>query len=209
MFQTDGKLYKFFALTGSLIGLNLLWILFSLPIVTIPGATYAAFKGLDRRSIDTSETTVIRFGRNFIKTPKVVWALGTVLSLLILGTAVALIAFRVSGLFQGLGLTLLVMAIVVGIHFYPSATRSESTRRTLSLTALKLLSSPLITFLLSFAFIAWFYLLELLALSGAVIVVFFAAILPFQISRLFSHRLHRKIKERSGLDADDLSGENS
>ena len=43
IFQADGKFYKFLNTVWEMLKLNFLWIIFSLPIITIGAATIAAF----------------------------------------------------------------------------------------------------------------------------------------------------------------------
>lgn len=77
-FSVDGGLYKFMSRLWDMIKLNFLWILFSLPIVTIGAATVAAYS-VTLKMVDESEGYI---GRQFIKAFKENWKQGIPLGLL-------------------------------------------------------------------------------------------------------------------------------
>src|SRR5574344_240433 len=85
IFSTDSKLYKAIQWFGNIVVLNLCWLLFSLPIVTIGASTVAAFS-MALKLIDGTEGYMFKgfvkeFGKN--------WKQGTVLWFI---TAVAIYA---------------------------------------------------------------------------------------------------------------------
>ena len=77
-FSTDGSLYKFLTRLWDMIKLNLLWILFSLPIVTMGAATVAVYS-VTLKMVDDTEGYV---GRQFIKAFKENWKQGIPMGLL-------------------------------------------------------------------------------------------------------------------------------
>ena len=77
-FSVDGGLYKFMSRLWDMIKLNFLWMLFSLPIVTIGAATVAAYS-VTLKMVDEAEGYV---GRQFIKGFKENWKQGIPLGLL-------------------------------------------------------------------------------------------------------------------------------
>ena len=85
IFSTDSKLYKAIQWFGNIVVLNLCWLLFSIPIVTIGASTVAAFS-VALKIIDGTEGYMFKgfvkeFGKN--------WKQGTILWLI---TAVAIYA---------------------------------------------------------------------------------------------------------------------
>lgn len=79
-FSVDGSLYKFLTRLWDMIKLNLLWLLFSLPIVTIGAATAAAYS-VTLKMVDDTEGYV---GRQFIKGFKENWKQGIPMGILML-----------------------------------------------------------------------------------------------------------------------------
>ena len=77
-FSVDGGLYKFISRLWDLIKLNFLWLLFSLPIITVGASTVAAYS-VTLKMVDESEGYV---GRQFVKAFKENWKQGIPLGLL-------------------------------------------------------------------------------------------------------------------------------
>lgn len=80
IFNTDGAFYKFMIQLMDLLVLNFMWILFSLPIVTV-GASTAAACAVTMKMAKDEESYI---GREFIKQFKRNWKQGTALWILML-----------------------------------------------------------------------------------------------------------------------------
>lgn len=78
IFSTDSKFYKAISFFGNLVVLNLCWLLFSLPIVTIGASTTAAFY-VAFKLIDGNEGYMFK---SFVKAFKANWKQGTILWLI-------------------------------------------------------------------------------------------------------------------------------
>lgn len=72
IFQVDGKIYMFLDMFWNVVKLNFMWIIFSLPIVTIGASTVAAYS-VTLKMIDNEEGHVVR---QFIKAFKDNWKQG-------------------------------------------------------------------------------------------------------------------------------------
>lgn len=86
LFQVDGKFYQFLNRFYDLVKLNLLWLLFSLPIITFGASTTAAYsillKMADNQEFYIARTFVREFKSNFKQ--------GTILGLIFLVATYAL-----------------------------------------------------------------------------------------------------------------------
>lgn len=71
-FSVDGPLYKFMSTLWDVIKLNFLWLLFSLPIVTIGASTIAVFSVTNKMSEETEGYV----GRQFLQAFKENWKQG-------------------------------------------------------------------------------------------------------------------------------------
>ena len=77
-FSTDSPLYRFLTRLWDMIKLNFLWLVFSLPVVTMGAATVAAYS-VTLKMVDEREGYV---GRQFIKAFKENWKQGIPLGLI-------------------------------------------------------------------------------------------------------------------------------
>ena len=84
-FSTDSPLYRFLARLWDMIKLNFLWLVFSLPVVTMGAATVAAYS-VTLKMVDEREGYV---GRQFIKAFKENWKQGIPLGLIFLAAVYA------------------------------------------------------------------------------------------------------------------------
>lgn len=85
-FSVDGPLYKFMSTLWDVIKLNFLWLLFSLPIVTIGASTVAAFSVTNKMSEDKEGYV----GRQFVQAFKENWKQGVPLGIFFLVCAYVL-----------------------------------------------------------------------------------------------------------------------
>lgn len=79
-FRVDGGLYRFLSRFWDLVKLNFLWIVFSLPGVTMGAATVAAYS-VAMKMVDDEESYI---ARTFVKEFKANWKQGTILGLIFL-----------------------------------------------------------------------------------------------------------------------------
>lgn len=91
LFHLDSRFYRFMTRVGDCILLSLLWIVFSLPVVTCGAASSALYYAMHKALHDLGEGTVKEFWRGF----KMNWKQATLVWLL----NIALITFVVGDLF--------------------------------------------------------------------------------------------------------------
>lgn len=130
-FSIDSPLYRFLSKLMDVLKLNFLWILFSLPVITIGASTVAAMS-VAIKMTDDEEGYI---GRSFVKAFKENWKQGTLLWLI---TAVACYALyldfqlfeAVEGnpiMFLVIGMVSAALVIVALIYAYPLLARYENT----------------------------------------------------------------------------------
>lgn len=130
-FSVDGPLYKFISRLWDILKLNLLWLLFSLPIVTMGAATVAAYT-VTLKMVDETEGYV---GRQFIKGFKENWKQGIPMGLLgMLCAYVVYLDFELFNAVEGNPIIFLIFgmvaAFVFGVSFlyaFPLSARYENT----------------------------------------------------------------------------------
>ena len=131
LFSVDGPLYKFLSRLWDMIKLNFLWLLFSLPIVTMGAATVAAYT-VTLKMVDETEGYV---GRQFIKGFKENWKQGIPMGLLgMLCAYVVYLDFELFNAVEGNPIIFLIFgmvaAFVFGVSFlyaFPLSARYENT----------------------------------------------------------------------------------
>mgnify|MGYP002509672198 FL=1 len=130
-FSVDSPLYRFLSKLLDVIRLNFLWILFSIPLVTIGASTVAALS-VALKMADDEEGYI---GRSFLKAFRENWKQGTVLWLI---TLVALYAiyldFQFFEALEGnpmifllVGILSIVVVVSALLYAYPLAARYENT----------------------------------------------------------------------------------
>lgn len=130
-FSVDGALYKFISRLWDMIKLNFLWLLFSLPIVTMGAATVAVYS-VTLKMVDESEGYV---ARQFIKAFKENWKQGIPLGLIALFCSyVVYLDFEMFNKIEGNPTILLVFGIISAfvfgmalIYAFPLSARYENT----------------------------------------------------------------------------------
>lgn len=85
-FSVDGGLYRFLSRFWDLVKLNFLWMLFSLPIVTMGASTVAAYS-VALKMVDDEECYV---ARSFVKEFKRNWKQGTIMGIIFLAATYAI-----------------------------------------------------------------------------------------------------------------------
>lgn len=130
-FSADGALYKFLTRLWDMIKLNFMWLLFSLPIVTVGAATVAAYT-VTLKMVDEQEGYV---ARQFVKAFKENWRQGIPMGLLALVCSYAVyLDFELQRVTEGDSTMFLIFGIVAAfvfgmsfIYAFPLSARYENT----------------------------------------------------------------------------------
>lgn len=130
-FSVDGALYKFLTRLWDMIKLNFMWLLFSLPIVTVGAATVAAYT-VTLKMVDEQEGYV---ARQFVKAFKENWRQGIPMGLLALVCSYAVyLDFELQRVTEGDSTMFLIFGIVAAfvfgmsfIYAFPLSARYENT----------------------------------------------------------------------------------
>lgn len=130
-FSVDGALYKFLTRLWDMIKLNLMWLLFSLPIVTVGAATVAAYS-VTLKMVDEQEGYVTR---QFVKAFKENWRQGIPMGLLALFCSyVVYLDFELQRVMEGDSTMFLIFGIIAAfvfgmsfIYAFPLSARYENT----------------------------------------------------------------------------------
>lgn len=130
-FSVDGALYKFLVKLWDMIKLNFMWLLFSLPIVTVGAATVAAYS-VTLKMVDEQEGYV---ARQFVKAFKENWRQGIPMGLLALFCSYAVyLDFELQRVTEGDSTMFLIFGIIAAfvfgmsfIYAFPLSARYENT----------------------------------------------------------------------------------
>lgn len=128
-FNVDGPLYRFMSSLWDVVKLNILWMLFSLPIVTIGASTVAVFSVTNKMAEDTEGYV----GRQFVKAFKENWKQGIPMGLLFMFCAYVVYLdfelYRVTDSMATLvfGLIACVLFITAFIYSFALLARYENT----------------------------------------------------------------------------------
>lgn len=130
-FSVDSALYRFINKFLDVLKLNFMWILFSLPIVTIGASTVAAMS-VALKMTDDEEGYI---GRQFIKAFKENWKQGTILWLITIVAVYAIyLDFQLFEAVEGnpimfliIGIVSIAIVIVALLYSYPLLARYENT----------------------------------------------------------------------------------
>lgn len=130
-FSVDGALYKFLSRLWDMVKLNFMWLLFSLPIVTVGAATVAAYS-VTLKMVDEQEGYV---ARQFVKAFKENWRQGIPMGLLALFCSYAVyLDFELQHVAEGDSTMFLIFGIVAAfvfgmsfIYAFPLSARYENT----------------------------------------------------------------------------------
>lgn len=130
-FSVDGGLYKFISRLWDVIKLNFLWLLFSLPVITIGASTVAAYS-VTLKMVDDTEGYV---ARQFIKAFKENWKQGIPMGLMALFAAyVVYLDFELFNKVEGnpmifliFGMLAIIVFTVAFIYAFPLSARYENT----------------------------------------------------------------------------------
>ena len=130
-FSVESPLYKFLSKFLDVVKLNFLWILFSIPVITVGASTVAAMS-VALKMTDDEEGYI---GKSFLKAFKENWKQGTLLWII---TVIAVYAIYMDfQLFEAvdnnpivfliIGMVSIALAVVALLYSYPLAARYENT----------------------------------------------------------------------------------
>lgn len=130
-FSVDSPLYRFLSKLLDVIKLNFLWILFSIPLITIGASTVAAMS-VALKMADDEEGYI---GRGFLKAFRENWKQGTALWLITAAAAYAIyLDFQFFEALEGnpilfliIGIVSIVLAVSALLYSYPLTARYENT----------------------------------------------------------------------------------
>ena len=196
LFDYDSKLFQFLVRICDLVFLSLLWVVCSIPIVTIGASTaalyYAAMKLVRQRGDSAVGMFFHSFKQNFKASLPVTLILLFVLYMLVLDYILLSPRFGGSGLFHGLCIVaLLVYAVIAGFSFPVLAKFQCTTRQVFRNAAYLALSNPLIAVMVTalhllpvwliYAHLDWFEQLQTILLlfgPGAIAYLNATALVP-------------------------------
>lgn len=129
-FSVDSPLYRFLSKLLDVIKLNFLWIIFSIPLITVGASTVAAMS-VALKMADDEEGYI---GRSFLKAFKDNWKQGTVLWLITVAAAYAIyLDFQFFEALEGnpilfliIGIASTVLAVSALLYSYPLIARYEN-----------------------------------------------------------------------------------
>ena len=130
-FGVDSPLYKFLSKLLDVIQLNFLWIIFSIPIITMGASTVAAMS-VALKMADDEEGYI---GRSFLKAFRENWKQGTLLWLITAAAVYAIyLDFQFFEAFEGnpmifliVGIASTILAVSALLYAYPLSARYENT----------------------------------------------------------------------------------
>lgn len=130
-FGVDSPLYKFLSKLLDVIRLNFLWIIFSIPIITMGASTVAAMS-VALKMADDEEGYI---GRSFLKAFKENWKQGTLLWLITAAAVYAIyLDFQFFEALEGnpmifliVGIASTILAVSALLYAYPLSARYENT----------------------------------------------------------------------------------
>lgn len=130
-FGVDSPLYKFLSKLLDVIQLNFLWIIFSIPIITMGASTVAAMS-VALKMADDEEGYI---GRSFLKAFKENWKQGTLLWLITAAAVYAIyLDFQFFEALEGnpmifliVGIASTILAVSALLYAYPLSARYENT----------------------------------------------------------------------------------
>ena len=130
-FSPDGKAYRFMSWLLDTVKLNVLWVIFSLPVVTIGISTIAAFD-VSMKMVENKEGHI---ARSFVKSFTSNWKQGAVMSIIMLLCSwVIYLDFQIMGIAESNSWFFLVIGVVTTYIFvfsllyaYPLLARYENT----------------------------------------------------------------------------------
>jgi len=130
-FSLDSPLYKFLSRLLDVLKLNFLWILFSLPIVTIGASTVAAYS-VALKMVDDQEGYI---GKSFLKAFKENWKQGIILGFITMASIyLVYINFSLFYAIESNPLPLVIVGVLASVYFtfsfiyaYPLIARYDNT----------------------------------------------------------------------------------
>lgn len=212
-FSTDSKLYKFMSKLTDLFKLNFLWLVFSLPVVTLGISTTAAYAV----ALKMAENQEGYIGGEFLKAFKENWKQGLVMSFItIICVWAVYLDFRIFSVAEENAYVFLIIGIaaayVLGfslLYAYPLLARYENTvmntlKNSFRISMKYFLRSLLLALLIAFEIAIMFWNLATLIL----IVIVGPAFVMLTVSS-FAMIIFRELEKVPGTVAEPVSAEAS
>lgn len=211
-FSTDSKLYRFMTKLTDLFKLNFLWLVFSLPIVTLGISTTAAYTV----ALKMAENQEGYIGGEFLKAFKANWKQGLVMSFItIICVWAVYLDFRIFSVVEENAYVFLIIGIVAAyvlgfslLYAYPLLARYENTvmntlKNSFRISMKYFLRSLLLVLLVAFEIAIMFWKLTTLIL----IVIVGPAFVMLTVSS-FAIIIFRELEKVPGTVAEPVSEEN-
>lgn len=210
-FSTDSKLYKFMSKLTDLFKLNFLWLVFSLPVVTLGISTIAAYTV----ALKMAENQEGYVGGEFLKAFKANWKQGLVMSFItIICVWAVYLDFRIFSVTEENAYVFLIVGIVAAyvlgfslLYAYPLLARYENTvintlKNSFRISMKYFLRSLLLVLLIAFEVAVMFWNLATLIL----IVIVGPAFVMLTVSS-FAMIIFRELEKVPGTVAKPVSAE--
>lgn len=210
-FSVDSKLYKFMSKLTDLFKLNFLWLVFSLPIVTLGISTIAAYTV----ALKMAENQEGYVGGEFLKAFKANWKQGLVMSFItIICVWAVYLDFRIFSVTEENAYVFLIIGIVAAyvlgfslLYAYPLLARYENTiintlKNSFRISMKYFLRSLLLVLLIAFEIAVMFWNLATLIL----IVIVGPAFVMLTVSS-FAMIIFRELEKVPGTVAEPVSAE--
>ena len=210
-FSVDSKLYKFMSKLTDLFKLNFLWLVFSLPIVTLGISTTAAYTV----ALKMAEGQEGYIGGEFLKAFKANWKQGFVMSFItIICVWAVYLDFRIFSVVEENAYVFLIVGIVAAyvlgfslLYAYPLLARYENTilntlKNSFRISMKYFLRSLLLVLLIAFEIAVMFWNLATLIL----IVIVGPAFIMLTVSS-FAMIIFRELEKVPGTVAETVSEE--
>lgn len=140
LFDVDGPLYKFMATLLDVIKINFLWLIFSLPLVTVGASTVAAFAVTNKMAEDKEGYV----GRQFLEAFKANWKQGIPLGLMaVIGAYAVYLDFELqrvteSMVLQIAGILTCVILVSAFLYAFALCARYENTIKNTLLNSIQI-----------------------------------------------------------------------
>lgn len=210
-FSTDSKLYKFMIKLTDLVKLNFMWLIFSLPIVTLGISTVAAYTV----ALKMAEDREGYIARDFLKAFKANWKQGLAMSFItIISVWAVYLDFKIFSAAEENAYVFLIIGIIAAyvlgfslLYAYPLLARYENTvfntlKNSFRISMKYFLRSLLLVLLVAFEIAVMLWSLETLIL----IVIVGPAFAMLTVSS-FAMIIFRKLEKVPGTVAETVSEE--
>ena len=200
LFNMDGPLYKFGNIVFDLFVLNLLWVIFSLPIVTIGASTTALFYSTGRRIRDEEGYLFRDFWTSFkmnFKQGTIIWLIIALLYWILFTNIRNIHLLGKMGLVMyPLQLVMLIELTITTLYIFPLLSRFYMKVKDLFKTAFFMANRHFITTILCFAAFAGMIFLTIKV--HPIFILFFVSGYAFWVSFMIERVFKKYIPETEG-----------